>query len=439
MKIKKFNKIFEADIKSTEGVPEEYIKNIEKIAKKVYGFNGPSNEDMRRMGFLMMNIMQIQHGKEEELTEIGKEIIEEQYGEILEGANVRLDIKIVRPYDKEQIEMVKKQQKEEQEIKKEPENEPEIYKSEDIESEIAKRKILNNLMQGEAQNVQSMMYTKKNEIQQINPELLDFYKEFFNINKKFDWKEGMNLEEVMKAAPGGANMMDTDFEEDPENEGEERPVIKVRALDLMMVIHETVKGIYELILAHAIPEDPVLAQKIKDATYSLKDEQEDVKYGPYIAATVRDYINSLLQREYSKTVNEIKNLREFVYARLAGLDSKVFVELFKYILSDKTKEADVIMLSDEYNLVNGAIDDATYEDEDDEEEEIYNKPDNKIKKFNELDDIDLDEVDKLLKTPGKKSYEDMNKRELQKEIDAALDRGDYGIIKHLQELLDQKR
>jgi hypothetical protein len=33
----------------------------------------------------------------------------------------------------------------------------------------------------------------------------------------------------------------------------------------------------------------------------------------------------------------------------------------------------------------------------------------------------------------------MNKRELQKEIDAALDRGDYGIIKHLQELLDQKR
>lgn len=435
MKIKKFDKLFEADIKNTEGVPEEYLKNIEKIAYDLYGTNGPSQEEMRRMGFLMFNIMQIQDGNEEKLTEIAKEIIIEQYGEILEGANVRLDIKIIKPYDEEQIEMVNKQKQDEENQDNEDDDEFEI--SMNIESDIAKRKILNNLMQGEAQNVQSMMYIKKSDIDNVNPELLEYYKEFFNLNKKFDWKEGIDLAAMMGANPGGANMMDTDFEEDPENEGEERPVIKVRALDLMMVIHETVKGIYDLILAHAIPSDPVLAQKIKSATYSLKDEQQDVKYGPYIAATVRDYINDLLKREYSQTVNDIKNLREFIYAKLAGLDSKVFVELFKYILSDKTKEADVIMLSDEYNLVNGAIDDATFEDDEDDEE-IYNKPD-KVKKFDELDDVNIDEIDDLLKRPGKKSYEDMNKKELQKEIDNALDKGEYDIIKHLQELLDQKR
>ena len=33
MEIKKFNKIFEADIKSNKGVPSSYIEQIEKIER----------------------------------------------------------------------------------------------------------------------------------------------------------------------------------------------------------------------------------------------------------------------------------------------------------------------------------------------------------------------------------------------------------------------
>jgi hypothetical protein len=48
-----------------------------------------------------------------------------------------------------------------------------------------------------------------------------------------------------------------------------------------MLIHETVKGVYKLIMAHAIPEDKELALKIKNAVQTLEDETQDVKYGPY--------------------------------------------------------------------------------------------------------------------------------------------------------------
>ena len=69
--------------------------------------------------------------------------------------------------------------------------------------------------------------------------------------------------DAMGENPDMANMVDIEYENEGEDdeEGEEKPVIKVRALDLQMLIHETVKGVYMLIMAHAISEDAELAQK----------------------------------------------------------------------------------------------------------------------------------------------------------------------------------
>ena len=105
--------------------------------------------------------------------------------------------------------------------------------------------------------------------------------------------------------------------------GEIQPTIKVRALDFVMIIHETVKGIYQLIASHSIPESEEAEKKIVKYTETVDDELEDLRYGPYIAKDIRDFINK------NPKANKVKNVREFVYGELCQLPPKEFSELIK--------------------------------------------------------------------------------------------------------------
>jgi len=247
------------------------------------------------------------------------------------------------------------------------------------DEEIDKSKVLNNIMQGEAQNVQNLMYYKKDAIDKIDPNYLEYLVEFFNINKKFDWKEGIDMEEPMKEHPEMSNVSDTDYEEN--EEGETVPVIKVRALDLQMLIHETIKGVYSLIMAHSIPDDPELAQAIKDATASFADENQDVKFGPYIAADVRDYVMGFLDRKYSGQTKSIKNIKEFVYGKMAGLKADVFIDLIYFILNKEMVKADFIMVKNK--IVEQILEDINGEED---YEDSYKGDGDFVQKYDEFDD-----------------------------------------------------
>lgn len=436
MEIKKF-KLFEADIKDNTGIPSDYITDVEKKAKETYGTRGPSPQEMREGFETMMKIQRIQKGNEQKLEEIGKNIIQQYYGEIIE--DVDLDIKIVDPNDKEKREitdkMVKNSKESQQQTYKE---QPSVdYTGHAPIEEIDKRKILNNMMQGEAQNVQSMMFSAKSEIDKINPDLLNLYTRGFEINKKFDWMEGIDLEKMMNEHPEMANAMEVDYDGEENEEGETKPVIRVRALDLPMLIHETVKGIYELIMAHAIPEDSEMAKKILSKTDTLKDEQQDVKYGPYIAADIRDYINDLLARTTDEKTVTIPNIREFIYAELAGLSANIFVELIKSILSGDKRNADLLMKNN--GIVKRAVsnvigDEPSYKDS-------YEDSDH-VQKFDEFEDDGYaqkggqEEVEEWKKP---KTYSNMSQSQLLKLIDDAIDNEDYKTVKEIQPFLAKQK
>jgi hypothetical protein len=100
-----------------------------------------------------------------------------------------------------------------------------------------------------------------------------------------------------------------------------------------MLIHETIKGIYELISSAAIPQDEEKARTVIANTDTLSDELEDLRYGPYLAADLRDTINRL-----SGTI-DIPNLREHVFGKLMQLESSEFLEIMKGIF-DKTGGSD---------------------------------------------------------------------------------------------------
>ena len=112
-----------------------------------------------------------------------------------------------------------------------------------------------------------------------------------------------------------------------------RPTINALGTDFAMLIHETIKGIYELISSAAIPEDEELAKTVISNTDTLSDEIEDLRYGPYLAADLRDTINRL------SGTSDTPNLREHVFGKLMQLESEEFLEIMKGIFN-KTGSSD---------------------------------------------------------------------------------------------------
>lgn len=433
--------LFEAKL----NLPQEYIDKVNKEAREQYG-QGPTQRDFAEMGRLLNEIFSIQRGHEDALTELGKRIIRKFYGPVIE--KVELDVKIVDPEDEEKNEMAQKMLGEMPEQQEEDQEDAEVeLELPGIEEDIDKRKLINNIMQGEAQNVHDMMYDMKDEVEEItgSNRLLDLYMEFLELNKKFDWDDRLNLEEMMQQAPQMANAMETDWEEGEEGEGD-TPKIKARVLDLPMLVHETVKGIYELIVSGAINPDPVRAQKILKATDSLSDEQQDIRYGPYIAKDLRDYVNNAAD-EISGAY-DIPNMREFVFGKMIELPSGEFVRLITAILMKEEwpKETIIKFISDiqkdfsEYNQAQipgyededeelpAGVEEYPEEDEEEKENDLINlmkggkKPDNFEK---EPEDIS-------------KKLSSMGKNALNVELNKAIDNEDWELAKQIQQMIDRK-
>ena len=413
MKLKKYKEIFEeADIK--DALDDEYLKNVERKARQQYGY-GPSRQEMMEAMDLINKISRIQRGHEKELEEIGINVLKKHYP-ILN--DIELDVKIVNPDDEEKMEMAQKMMDDDQEEMNFDGNED--YGPDAPQDEINKRKIINNLMQGESQNVHSMLFDCKEEVDKISTELINLHMRHLEINKKFDWFDQVSLEEMMEQAPQMVNAMETDYEEDEET-GDTKPKIKARVLDLVMLIHEVVKGIYELIAAKAIPEDSVMANKILSKTDSLKDEQQDIRYGPYIAADLRNYLNEHFEKIMIGYQGD--NVKELIYGELVMLPASEFIDVIKGMLSNDTTVT--------LRKIKKIVDD------------VVNEIDNYYKKST-MSEFEYEDDEDILDLPVKeepkkeltdKDYKNMGQNELNYQLNLAIDNGDFELAKKISEFI----
>lgn len=430
--IKSFKQLLEAKLKDNSGVDGDYLKSIEDRAMELYDGGGLSHQEHMEIGRLFGEIMRLQHGHEEELAKIGEEIIMESYGSILDG--VELDLKIVRPDDPEKREMVNKMfeepqvnDNEEEQDNQEEDNELEINTESGVEieadvNEVDKRKILNNIMQGEAQNVHTMLFNKKDEIDAISNGVVETSLRFLELNEKIIWDSNKPpLEEMMKRMPDMANAVEVDWKKNcedgncskGESQEEETKVIKVRAIELTMVIHEAVKGIYELIMANAIPADSEMAKKIMMETDTIGDEEEDIKYGKFIASDLNTYIVGFIDEFYPNAAS-IDNIKEFVYGGLAALNAEIFLDFMKKVLTGDSESANRILKNT--NIVEDII--ASFDEYDNFDDEDYSvEPQDN----NQQNDEPM--------------YVNMSPSELDKELNIALDSGDFEKVREIQKYL----
>ena len=472
----------EISIKGNKGVPSDKISDIERRgAEKIRGAN-PQQLMSQIMGFLRQS-QSFTKGKEKELEKLAKEVIEDAFGLVL--ANVDLDINMVKDGNKiaefmEKEEEEKEEEEEEEESQEEEEEEetPEIDleaqpSREEIKLAVDKRKIMNNIIQGEAKNTKHILHSDKCKqgLERIYGakwrEIFDIWDNMSKIADKLDWiipiqhkadmmenapggmagcvscrfpkkkkKEKSKSDEelandVLKSLEDGEDMMDKQ-EDIKKLLGVTKPTIKARGIDFPMLLHETVKGIYEMIADVAMPKGKKLATEVHKQTSSFADEAEDFRYGPYLAEDLTDFITK------NTKVDKYPNVKEYVFGKLIDSDrwsdeecllnlKNIFLEspegrqLIDSLIDETIEELD------EYNnqMAEWEAKNKDYEDSKKNEPSIEEVPE--WWKEEDGESEESEEVD----------YSKMSQREIQLLIDDALDSEDYVTVGKLSQYLKE--
>jgi hypothetical protein len=469
--MKSFQKFLEeVTIKGNPAIPGEngkkpgdkdYLRDIESRAKARLGISG--RENPMQFGGRIMQLLSLSQrmtrGHEKELEKLAKEIILKNYGEILDG--VELDIKLFGSGQQiaKFMKNVSKEQKEQQEVENNK-NYPVMrqIKDPDTINKIHKAKIGNNIIQGEAKNTKHIIATEevKNGLIKIfgdkAEQLLNIWKEISNLADKMDWIIPIdNKAEMMERVPdgmAGAVSIDWKPKEDQSKEDENKdfatkilndlaneiepeekdieklqdefelmqPRIRARGIDFPMLIHETVKGIYELIASVQFPSKNASEDEIKKAqtvelnVSSFMDEAEDFRTGPEIAADFRDFINANPKATHP-------NMRAFIFGMLMDsnyISDEEFLKLFRGILNG-TQEA--------RKKIDEMIDEV-------------NKKLNQYE-LSQVIDIEEPEIEIPQNSNQKKDYSEMSQKQIQELIDDALDAGDMDKVKILSQYLKE--
>lgn len=460
----------EVTIKGNPAIPGEggkrpedksYLSDVERRAKQRLGLTG--REHPMQFGGRIMELVgksqRMTRGKENELEQLAVEVILSNFGDILEG--VELDIKLVRSGQEVANFMQEESDENDMELPKFREiTDPELI------SRIHKAKVGNNIIQGEAKNTKHMLHTDevKDGLRRIfgnnADEIFSAWDEISKLADKMDWIIPIEVKSrMMEQAPQGMagavkvdwkpkekEDSDEDFAqkilqdlsagEDPNQEDVEdfqeeiegtTPVIKARGVDFPMLLHETVKGIYELIAAvsqpgqDASPEEIEKAQTVKLNVSSFEDEAEDFRTGPEIAADFRDFINENPDSSYSP------NMRAFIFGKMMDesyMTPDEFLNLFRGILN-KTSEARAKVDSMISEIV--------------EELKRYELGEVLGHEEQTEDDIDYDSlgIEKPQENEDDIDYSKLSQKEITNLIDSALDNGDFKEVERLSKFLKE--
>ena len=271
---------------------------------------------MMTVGQAMQRLVMIQSQNKEELEALAVKLVKDEMG-IPEGS-MQFDAQLVtQPMSKAEG------MKEEPEMPSEEEVEELMGDMENFNLERAKRRMINSLIQGAAFKGGHMFNLVRREINDMNPQLMNLYAVTQALMEHAYWifpdMEGM-------AGGGGGQMGQSEF--DPETDP---PTVKARAVTFPLLVHELVKGVYEVFGTHGLPDDPRQAEMVLNAEDSLPSEIWDSRLGPvFWEKFVATYPMELFD-------DDMKHIQHYLFMRFSSLSAEEFMRVAKMILSGDPK------------------------------------------------------------------------------------------------------
>lgn len=298
-----------------------------------------------------------------------------------------------------------------------------------------------NKMMANAQKLVELCSGHEKEIEKLAAEVINkLYKtiiEAYDIKLDIKIVSQSELENIMRKRGFWQPKEVTAYSEQQKGK---KPVIRAYGVDLSMLLHEAVKGIWQVLSSGAIPKDKQLAGEIKK-NITFEDEPQDWRYGPEIAADLRDFINE-------NPKSDIAGVREEVWKVMVDEDTmsaEEFLALFRGILA-KTPEArkkidDMIdRIAPKYEKFNREL------EEYQKQMAEYNR---QMKEYEKQ----MAEWSKQRKMAGRgkpvtkvepqqpqqeESYEDMTEAELDDQINKGLDNRDFALVAKLSKIKQEK-
>jgi hypothetical protein len=156
-----------------------------------------------------------------------------------------------------------------------------------FEGERGKRRMVNTMIQGAAFSMGHLYKTLTDEINAIDPRLMELYNISQSIMEHLYWLYP-DMEQM--AGSGGGQLGQSSFEE-PEDEGGPF-VIKAKAPTLPLLVHELVKGLFDFMAWDSLPENEKQAQMVLGAEDTLPGEIWDSLLGPVLWSKFQNIIPS---------------------------------------------------------------------------------------------------------------------------------------------------
>ena len=457
-----------------------------------------------------------------ELQDLAKKVMIVNYGWLIDRYEIELDVQFIEASKIKNFLDEKEQEESEEEFQEAEQQFVEVTDL-DIRNEVHKRKIANLIIQGEAKNTKHILHSEevKSGLDRIYGAekaqiVFDLWDKITKIADKLDWiiptsargQMMMNNPSGFAGAAGyGWNKTEAQIQKEEEQEpddyftgsdeeeytgewtgGDEEelyaggdifgnedfgafepqkdmnytPILRSRGVDFPMLLHESVKALFELLSLGGIPSDRATAEVVVSET-GLLDEPEDWKYGPRIATDFRKFVQA------NRKWDNYPNIKEELFKKM--LDKKTmptdeFLKMFRGILAysmpkdhpqyEKLSKDIPFARKTVDKLINEVIERIEDIMEQEKEEERYRKEmeeyDRKMEEYDrkmaaweenqkrketqkQAQKQSQKEVDKK---PTEKEEKQFTKEQIQKLIDIALEKGDFQEVGRLANLPNYK-
>lgn len=242
---------------------------------------------------------------------------------------------------------------------------------EKFDMEKAKRRFINSLIQGASKKGHYMFHLVEEQLNTINPELINLYGVLMSINDLLYWI--MPDQMVMNAAGSGEGVQGSEEIDDTTDP----PTIRAKGLFFPVLVHELIKGVYEVLGTQGLPDDPKAAEMVMGQTDTLPYEVWDLRLGPVIW---RKFTEAYPEKLYDDDMREIQN---YLFSRFSALSTDEFFEVARLILSGSPQGKKILE-----RMVNDIISELKQQEYDDAMSQYGDDDDDD---FN-IDDIDLSDL-----------------------------------------------
>ena len=203
---------------------------------------------------------------------------------------------------------------------------------EQFDQQKAKRRFINALIGGASKKGHYMYQLVGEELNRLHPELVRLYGMSQSILDHLYWIYPESMSSGMAASgEGQAGQSEIDTETDP-------PTVKARGITFPILIHELVKGVFEVLGTHGLPDDPRQAEMVIASQDTVPAEIWDLRLGPiFWEKFTAAYPDELFDEDK-------KYIQHYLFQRFSALDPKKFFKLTKFILSGDPKGNQVLQI-----------------------------------------------------------------------------------------------